>query len=161
MNSLFSTIWLNASSLLGATVFLGLMWWIAKAHSQLWLRASQAYSGHMPTPPNPCKGLDRIVISGRATRPRLSAKAGYRAYPVGIAIHDSGIAVSAISPFNVMCPPIRLPFDEMEVSPTWWGQWREPVAVRMKQAPDVDIILARDTVRWLREHTKAFGRKPD
>ena len=31
--------------LIGATVFLGLMWWVARSHSLLWRRLGAAYAG--------------------------------------------------------------------------------------------------------------------
>ena len=150
-----------ASIALGAAVFIGLMWYFARAHSFQWRAVSQAYARRSRKPPLARKPMDTIVIAERgATGPLASGGLGWRQYPgVRIEVHEDALALSLIPPFDVMCPPLLLPYDEMETVPTGWALWPDPVAIRMKRAPKVDIVIARDCVRWLREHSDAgpFG----
>jgi hypothetical protein len=70
---------------------------------------------------------------------------------VMISVVDSGLLLSQVFLFRLLCPPIYLPFAEMTISPTSWALWSEPVAIRMRQLPDTDIILGQDAAQWLRE----------
>ena len=70
-----------------------------------------------------------------------------------IAVHGGSLSVSLLPPFNILCPPIELPFDEMELRRTDWALWPEPFAVRMRRLPGLDLVLARETVQWIRERT--------
>ena len=47
----------------------------------------------------------------------------------------------------------------MELQSTYWALWPDPLAIRMRNLPDLDIILAHDTVEWIRDRIKAppFG----
>jgi len=148
--------------LVGAAVFLGLMWWAAKTRASQWQAVSNAYAARPPASPIARKTPETIIVAQRGATGPLSP-GGFRNYAgVSIAVHDDGLALSLVPPFNILCPPIFLPYDGMAVVPTSWGLWPEPVAIRMRHAPDVDIIVARDTVRWLREHSRngPFGNKP-
>ena len=99
--------------------------------------------------------MDTVVITARgSTGPLYTGNTAYRAYAgAKIAIHNDGLALSLIPPFNVLCPPIYLPFDRMVLERTHWALWPEPFAIRMHGLPDVDIIVGRDTVQWLRQGT--------
>jgi hypothetical protein len=164
MKAFFSELWNLASAALGAAVFLGLMWHLARAHSFQWRIVSKAYSGRATTSLLARKVPETIVITERGARgPLAPGGAGWRNYPgVRIAVHEDGLALSLVPPFNIMCPPLFLPFVDMEVGSTWWGLWPDPLAIRMKRAPKVDMIVAQDTVRWLRDHYEhgPFRRTP-
>ena len=163
MKASFTELWNVASAALGAALFLGLMWYLARAQSFQWRIVSKAYSGRATTPLLARKVPDTIVITERGARgPLAPGGAGWGHYPgLRIAVHEDGLALSLVPPFNIMCPPLFLPFDDMEVASTWWALWPEPVAIRMKRAPKVDMIVAQDTVRWLRDHMNMvpFGER--
>ena len=79
----------------------------------------------------------------------------YRQYAgLRLALHPHGISACLIPipPLNLGCRPLFLPFDEMTVAPTDWMLWPDPIALQMRRAADLDIILGRDTLRWIREH---------
>ena len=80
-----------------------------------------------------------------------------------IAIHEEGLAISLvpIPPLNIMTPPLFLPFDDMRVEQTEWALWPEPFALRMASAPDLDVIVDRGVVRWIREHIARPPFGPD
>jgi hypothetical protein len=107
------------------------------------------------------KSPDTIVITRRDTSwPILAGNVEYRQYAGAlIAVHDSSLSISLLPPFNVLCPPIELPFDEMELKRTDWALWPEPYALRLRKLTGVDIVIGRDTVQWLRTHTNVspFG----
>lgn len=153
MRELFGRLWMLGWYLAALAIFVGLMWWFAKAHSHMWRLVAAQHAGRKQSPSNARK-LESIVITRRGAMGGLYAgNAAYRVYPgVSMQIHDTGLALSLLPPLNVMCSPLFLPFEEMELMQTYWALWPEPFAIRMRQLPDVDIILGRDTVRWIREH---------
>ena len=140
------------ATIIGATVFVVLIWWLARAHSRMWRLVSASYAGQAASAPIATKPIDTIVIAARGSSgPLYAGNTAYRAYAgVKITVYEDGLALSLIAPFNVMCPPIYLPFDEMDLKQTSWALWPEPFAIRMRGLPDIDIILGRDTVQWLR-----------
>ena len=155
MREIFSGIWQAASTLLGVLVFAAVMWWLAKAHSRLWRAVSADYPKRSNSSTIARKTLDTIVITRRGTSgPVLTGNVDYRQYAGAlIRVHDSSLSASLLPPFNISCAPIELPFDEMELRPTVWALWPEPFAVRMRRLPGLDLVLARDTVRWIRART--------
>ena len=159
MREALSNLWQAIATLIGAAVFVALMWWIARAHSRMWRFVSARYAGRTASALIATRRMDTIIIAARgSTGPLYTGNIAYRSYPgVNITVGEDGLALSLIAPFNVMCPPIHLPFDEMDLVRTDWALWPEPFAIRMKRLPEIDIILARDTVLWLRDRT---GRPP-
>ena len=155
MREIFSGIWQAASTLLGGLVFAAVMWWLAKAHSRLWRTVSADYPKRSNSSTIARRPLDTIVITRRGTSgPVLTGNVDYRQYAGAlIRVHDSSLSVSLLLPFNIFCAPIELPFDEMELRPTVWALWPEPFAVRMRRLPELDLVLARDTVQWIRART--------
>lgn len=163
MRAFFSTLWQLASTALGIAVFLGLIWYVARVHSFQWRIAAKGYAGRPGSPPIATKAPESIVMTGRGRTKLSRGDIGFRVHHgVRIAVHDQGLALSLIPPLSIMCPPLFLPYEEMKVEPTWWALWPNPVAIRMKRAAEVDIILAQDTARWLRDHSEhgPFGRQP-
>ena len=154
MREVFSGIWQAAANLLGVLVFAALMWWIAKAHSRMWRTVSAVYPKRSNSSVNASKTLDTIVITRRGIPGPVLTGMDYRQYAGAlIRVHDSGLSVSLVPPLNISCAPIELPFDEMELQPTVWALWPEACAVRMRRLPGIDLVLARDTVQWIRAHT--------
>jgi hypothetical protein len=151
----FSNFWQAIATVIGAAVFVALIWWIARAHSRMWRFVSASYAGRGASVPIATKPMDTIVIAARGSAgPLYTGNMAYRAYAgAKITVYEDGLALSLIAPFNVMCPPVHLPFDEMELKQTSWALWPEPFALRMKRVPAIDIILGRDTVQWLRGRT--------
>ena len=155
MKNVFSAIWQAASTLLGVLVFALLAWWMAKAHSHMWRSVSRDYPKRSRSPAIAKKSMDTIVITRRGTSgPVLTGNVEYRQYAGAlITMHDRSLSVSLLPPFNVLCPTIELPFDEMELRPTDWALWPDPFVLRMRRLRDVEIVLEGDTVQWVRSHT--------
>ena len=151
-------MWQAASVALGLLVFVAVMWWAAKSHAHLWRLALRKYPERRAWRAD-AKRLETFVIAHRgALGP--SPHGEYRRYSGAIlGVHDRGLSLSLVPPFNLLCPLIELPFDEMELQSTYWALWPDPLAIRMRNLPDLDIILGHDTVEWIRDRTKAprFG----
>ena len=129
------------------------LWYALQLHAHMWRQVAARYRGK-PSSTATARKLEVAVIAQRDIRlpnPQLNPR--FRNYPgLLMAIHDEGLEFSLIAPFSLMCPPLFFPFDEMELKQTYWALWPEPFAIRMRRLPDVDIIVGRDTVRWIREH---------
>ena len=153
MKNFFSSLWAAASMLIGAAVFLALMLWVARNHSRMWRRLAADYAGPRREGRLATR-LETFVIADRGA----GAPRDYRQYSgVKLALFPDGISAWAIPipPLNVGCPPLFLPFAEMAVAQTDWMLWSDPAALRMRRSPEIDLIISRDTLRWIREHIDA------
>ena len=160
MKSFFSSLWAAAALLIGAAVFLALMLWVARSHSRMWRRLAASYAGPRREGAIATR-LETFVIADRGA----GAPRAYRQYSgVQLALFLDGISAWAIPipPLNVGCPPLFLPFAEMAVAQTDWMLWTDPAALRMRRSPEIDLIISRDTLRWIRGHIDAspFGPTP-
>ena len=132
-------------ALLGALVFAALMWWAIGAHSAMWRQVAARYRGASTAPRLAAKIPETIIIAGGGM--------SYRVYAAtAITIHADGLTFRQIAPFGIRCDPLFLPFGDMALKPTSWALWPEPFALRLRDAPGLDIILDRSTVQWIREH---------
>ncbi len=160
MKEMLSAIWHAAASLLGVAIFAAIMWWVVKAHSRMWRLVAERYSG-VGRGPAIARKLETIVVTRRgALGSIVTGNANYRHYPGTVmTVTQQGLQLSQVPPLNVHCPWLILPFDQMELARTSWALWPEPFAIRMTNLPDIDIILGRDTVRWIRSKTdqRPFG----
>ena len=157
MNDFFSDLWTAAAVVVGAAVFFGLMLWVARSHSAMWRRLAAPYAAPRRRGALATK-LEVWVIAERGSGNPLA----YRQYAgLKLALHGDGISawLIPIPPLSVGCRPLFLPFAEMELADTDWMLWTDPVAMRMRRAPGLDIVIGRDTLRWIREHIDAppFG----
>ena len=151
---MFSVIWQAGSALFGVLVFAGIIAWLAKAHSHLWRKVSDSHPRRLSSPAIARKAPDTILITRRGeSGPLATGNAEYRQYAgAKIAVHAGNLTISLLPPFNLLCPPIELPFDEMEMERTNWALWPEPYAIRMRHLDDIDMIVGHDTGRWLRDY---------
>ena len=128
-----------------------ILWFALRAHSHMWRLVAARYRGK-PASTAIARRLEVTVIAARDLRMPGSFRK-YRQYPgLLLHIHDRGIGLSLVPPFNLLCPPIFLPFDEMHLERTDWALWREPYALRMQRLPETDVIIGRDAVSWIRDH---------
>ncbi|MEA1071641.1 hypothetical protein [Sphingomonas sp. LY160] len=154
MSDAFDRIWSAAAGVIGIAVFLAVMWAVARTYSVMWQRVSRPYRRVRKTGTGTTK-LETIVVAQRGTLRPFNAQARQYAGTL-LSVSNSGLSLSLIPipPLNLFAPPIFLPFDEMTLVGTSWALWPEPFAIRMKRLPNVDIILARDTVSWIRAQTQ-------
>ena len=143
-------------------ILLFIMWFALRLHSHMWRQVSSRYRGK-PASTKIARKLETTVIAARGLRSLVRFRIrDHRKYAgLLIDIHVQGLALSLLPPFNIMCPPVFLPFDEMDLNVTDWALWSEPYAIRMRRLPEIDIILGPETVRWIRDHVDrapfAFG----
>ncbi len=153
MKELFGKLWMLGWQIAAFALVVFILWYALRLNSHMWRQVAARYHGK-PASTAIASKLETIVIAARDMRmPNPLRNPMYRQYPgVILAVYDEGLALKLVPPFNIHCPPLFLPFGEMEVEQTYWALWPEPFAIRMRQLPDVDIIVGRDTVRWLRGH---------
>lgn len=139
--------------IVGVSVFVTLIYFAVGAISHFWRGVAQNYAGQPFSRRTAHKFPESIVMTGRTDGravERLS-KGWHTFAPVQINVHQDGLALAMMPPFNLRCRPLFLPFAEMEMTETWWALWPQPVAIRMKRAPAFDIIVSRETARWIRD----------
>lgn len=152
MRDSFSSVWQVGAAALGAAVFVGLILYIGRMHSHYWRIVARTYAGLARTPRIVRRFPETIVITERRASGSLrQSRAGWRTYAgTRMEVHEDGLALSLVLPFNFMCPPLFLPFADMDIVETSWAMWTEPTAIRLRRDKEADIIIARDTARWLR-----------
>ena len=160
MKDFFSELWIAAAALVGAALFVGLMLWLARSHSAMWRRLAAIHAAPRRRGAIATKLEVWVIAERRSGSPRA-----YRQYAgLKLALHPDGISawLIPIPPLNLGCRPLFLPFAGMEVANTDWMLWTDPVALRMRRAPALDVIIGRNTLRWIREHVDAptFGLAP-
>lgn len=138
---------------IGVSVFVTLMYFALSAISHYWRAAAGAYAGHPSSQRIARKFPETIVMTSRTdNRGADRFRRGWHTFaPARIDIHEDGLMLAMVPPFNIMCAPLFLPFSEMDMKDTWWALLPQPVAIRMKRAPQIDIIVRRETARWIRD----------
>ena len=155
MKDAFAQIWSAAASLLGAAVFLAIVWWIAKTHSRMWRLVSARYRLRHQAPVI-ARTMQTVVVTKRGAISPFRRNTGYCQYAGTIvAVTERGLRLSLIPmpPLNILAPALFLPFEEMALGRTSWMLWPEAFALRMTDLPEIDIILDRETVHWIRSRT--------
>ena len=154
MKRVFEAFWNAATWAVAVAIFLYIIWFALRSHSHMWRLVAASYGGK-PASAAIARKLETIVIATRGLRtPNPFGKLRYRNYAgLILTVHDDGLSLSLIPLFNIWYPRLFLPFDEMELKQTDWALWPEPFAARMQRLHEIDIILGRDSVRWIREHT--------
>ena len=150
MKKAFETAWNAATPTVAAAIVIFILWFAARSHARMWQLALPRYS-RKATSTAIGRKLEAIVIAARGMDMPIPVR-NWRNYPVMLAVHEDGISLSLMPPLNPLCSPLFLPFDEMALERTDWALWPEPFALRMRRLSDTDIIIGRDTVRWIREH---------
>jgi hypothetical protein len=152
LNDIFSAVGQAAFALPGVLAFGVIMWWLVNAHSYLWRKVAATYPKRLPSRRIGKKFPDTIVITRRgASGPIFTGNAEYRQYTGAIiAVHDGSLSISLLPPFNIMCPKIEIPLDDMELSRTDWALWPDPYVIRMRNLASLDIIIGNDTRKWLK-----------
>lgn len=152
-----SETWRNTATLIGAAVFFGIMYLAVFLNSAWWRQISAQYAGKSGRRMVARKIPETIIVTSRGGV-RLAWPLRYwRIYAASaIKLHEDGLVITQIPPFNIMCPPLFLPFSEMEISETYWPHLplsgTEPCAIRMRRIAHTDIIVARRIVSWVREN---------
>ena len=150
--------------MLGISVLVILIWMFARSHAYMWGRVSARYGRRNIRSSFDAKRLETIVVAQRGALRPFDRKIQFRQYAgTIISVADGGLQLSLtpISPLSIVTRSLFLPFGEMALEQTSWALWPEPYALRMINLPDVDIILGRDAVQWIRSETDAppFGWK--
>jgi len=158
----FEGIWSAAATMLGIAVFAIIIWMIARSHAHMWRRVSARYGRRKIRSSSDAKRLETIVVAQRGPLRVFNETTQYRQYAGTIlSVAEGGLRLSLIPipPLNILTPPLFLPFTEMALERTSWALWPEPYALRMANLPDIDIILSRDAVQWIRSEIDArpFG----
>jgi hypothetical protein len=148
---------------IGASVFVALMYFALRTMSQFWRATAEAYPGRAGSQRIARKFPETIVMTSRTDdRGADRFRKGWHSYaPARIDIHEDGLVLAMIPPFDLMCAPLFLPFSEMTMADTSWAFWRQPVAIRMRQAPGIDIIIGREAAGWIRNKMDSAAAAPN
>lgn len=142
--------------IVGVLVFVALMYFALGAISHFWRGVAQNYARRPFSQRIARKFPESVVMTARTNgrAVELPLKGWHTFAPVQIDVHQDGLALAMMPPFNLRCRPLFLPFAELEMTETWWALWPQPVAIRMERSPAFDIIVSRETARWIRDETR-------
>lgn len=131
------------SSLLGITVFFGILWYAARSWALPWRLVSDAYETSALPPALATRSVQQVVIVGGGL--------AFRKYvPVTVAIHDDGLSLVAFAALWPFCPKVFLPFAEMSVQRTSWYLDSGCHGIRMTRVEGVEIVVDDDLLGWIR-----------
>ncbi len=135
-------------NLLGFVVLVGLLRFLLHAHGRMWRRVSDVYGASAGDPPRVRRFPEQAVISGGGL--------AFRRYvPLTAGIHARGVSLTLAPPFSIGCPPIFLPFEEMNIRPSGWYVWGEAWGIRAAKASDIEIVVGDKFLDWMRTHCPA------
>lgn len=152
-------IGLGLRSLIGFGVMFSLLYWAINVRARMWRELAGRYGKTNNAPVLARKFPDVVVILNiKDKHLRMGWHQNYYVYyGTIISVLEDGILISSIPPASFSCKDIYLPFSEMDIGPHPWMLWTEPYAISMDKASDLTVIIGRDTLQWLRQHT---GRTP-
>jgi len=132
-------------SLVGFVVFVALIGFLLFTHGRMWRRVADAYGGSPRDAPHARRFPEQAVISGGGL--------AFRRYvPLTVGIHDRGVSLRLAPVFSIGCPPVFLPFEELNIRPSSWYVWGEAWGIRAAKAGDIEIIVSDKLLDWMRAH---------
>jgi hypothetical protein len=135
-------------NLIGLVVLVGLLRFVLLAHGRMWRCVSDVYGASPGDPPRVRRFPEQAVISGGGL--------AFRRYvPLTVGIHARGLSLKLAPPFSIGCPPIFLPFDEMNIRPSSWYVWGEAWGIRAAKADHIEIVIGNKFLDWMRTHCPA------
>lgn len=134
--------------LFGLVVLVGLFRFLILTHGRMWRCVSDVYGASPGDPPRVRRFPEQAVLSGGGL--------AFRRYvPLTVGIHARGISLKLAPPFSIGCPPIFLPFEEMNIRSSAWYVWGEAWGIRAVKADNIEIVVGDKFLDWMRTHCPA------
>ena len=151
MGEIFEQAYLAVVGALSLAFFGGVAITIMQAGLSRWREFETLYLQTNPRQPLARKmaGTMRISKPGYRWGP-LSGdhKANRRHPPVFVAVHEDGLALSIVPPFQFGCRDLFLPFAKMTVVPAKWDLLSDAYAIRMDGVEGLEILMFSNIMEW-------------
>ena len=140
--------------LIGAAVFLAIIYWAAEVRSSRWRAVEARYGGTGRGEP-----LGRLLLETLAFADRGSLGATYggrfdsRYMSVRVTLYADGLQFDAVPPFNILRRPFFLPFADMAPLRSDGHSGAPVFALRMKRLADTDLLVRKQVVAFVRART--------
>lgn len=134
--------------LIGLVVLVGLLRFLLHTHGRMWRCVSDVYGASPGDPPRVRRFPEQAVISGGGL--------AFRRYvPLTVGIHARGLSLKLAPPFSIGCPPIFLPFEDMNIRTSGWYVWGEAWGIRAAKTAHIEIVISSEFLDWMRTHCPA------
>jgi hypothetical protein len=120
-----------------AFLFFGALWRFAGR----WRYLAERYAAD-PGRPRERRGLQSAVLLGLG---------GYNVLKgiLKVGVHDTGISLRILPPFNLFHKPLFVPFQEIEGWKTTWYLDSRSTELAFRRAPDVKMVVPADLAEWI------------
>lgn len=134
--------------LFGLVVLVALLRFVLHTHGRMWRCVSDVYGLSPGDPPSVRRFPEQAVLSGGGL--------AFRRYvPLTAGIHARGLSLKLAPPFSIGCPPIFLPFEDMNIRTSGWYVWGEAWGIRAAKAAHIEIVISSEFLDWMRTHCPA------
>jgi hypothetical protein len=142
------------SFLIGASVFVGLMYFATKSYALRWRLMAGRYGSSTGSSVLARKTPETIVITkSGANGSVIAGNFSYTLYSwSSLQVHENGLGFSTIFPVSLICPPFFLPFNQMKLEAAKWDLWSKPIAITMNGLPEHVVIFHGNTIEWISNH---------
>ncbi len=120
-----------------AVLFFGALWRFACR----WRYLADYYAAD-PGPPRTKRGLQSAVLLGLG---------GYNILKgiLKVGVHDTGISLRILPPFNLFHKPLFIPYQEIEGWKTTWYLDARSTELAFRRAPEVKMVVPADLAQWI------------
>lgn len=160
MKDFAERLWHMVTVLIGFAVFFGIMFWAARIRSSRWRSVAAVYGGTGRGKPLGSLRLETLAFADPGSfSPIYGGKFDNRYMSVRVIIFADGLQMDAIFPFNILRPPLFLPFADMAPLQSEDGTFATFYALRMRRLKDTDLIVRKQVVDFVRERSEVppFG----
>ncbi len=131
---------------IGMSVFFGAMYLIYFRDSYYWRYLGKFYEAPWERPLE-TRHFQHAVAYGEGVASR-----SYNGL-LTIGVHQMGLALKIIPPFNFFHKPLFIPFSEIKGWKQFWYLNSKSYELELKSAPDVKLVMPASQVEWLQERS--------
>ncbi|MCP5396511.1 MAG: hypothetical protein H6918_07250 [Sphingomonadaceae bacterium] len=147
------------SLVVGGGVLFACLYWAYSTKLHMWRVFEKPYGRDHDKAGLPSKLSGAAVITKRGHR--WGGFRDYRNYqhypPVHVIVAPDGLVLEIMWPFTFGSKKLFLPNSEMQLASVKWALWGNPIAIRMAQFPELDIIVYREVMEWAGQYSPQVG----
>lgn len=130
-------------TLLGACVFVAVLYRMWTGHARRWHILAAEYSGGPVDAIGDALQLQSVILTGSGI-----AFSSYRGI-VTIANDGNGLWLKLLPPFSAFHPPLFLPYSELQIKASSWYLNNSSYKLMLPRVGDIGIIIDGDLANWL------------
>lgn len=134
-------------SLIGVSVFFGVLFTIYFRDAHRWRYLHQIYGAPWQSPLK-TRRFQHAVASGNGVGSK-----SYNGF-LTIGVHPTGFALRLIPPFSLFQKPLFIPYREVKGWDQFWYMNVKTIELEFASAPDIKLVMPAAQVKWLQESSQ-------